>query len=74
MQVEFGQIQIKNPVLKNVTDYLIDEGDFEEEELLGKYLWYEELLGKKLQYDALLGKYLLYEELLGKKNFNMINF
>ena len=54
-------------MLKNVTDYLIDEGDFEEEELLGKYLWYEELLGKKLQYDALLGKYLLYEELLGKK-------
>ena len=28
-------IQIKNPVLKQVTDYLIDEGDFEEEELLG---------------------------------------
>ena len=35
-EVEFGQIQIKNPVLKNVTDYLIDEGDFEEEELLGQ--------------------------------------
>jgi len=30
----FG-LQSKNPVLKNITDYLIDEGDAEEEELLG---------------------------------------
>lgn len=27
--------QTKNPVLKNITDYLIEEGDAEEEELLG---------------------------------------
>ncbi|WAR18602.1 SRRTB-like protein [Mya arenaria] len=26
---------VKNPVLKNITDYLVDEGSFEEEELLG---------------------------------------
>ncbi|XP_071110678.1 serrate RNA effector molecule homolog isoform X3 [Haliotis cracherodii] len=26
----------KNPVLKNITDYLVDEGSFEEEELLGE--------------------------------------
>ena len=25
----------KNPVLNNITDYLVDEGSFEEEELLG---------------------------------------
>lgn len=30
----FG-LQSKNPVLKNITDYLIDEADAEEEELLG---------------------------------------
>ena len=47
-------------MLKNVTDYLIDEGDFEEEELLGKYLWYEELLGKYLWSEELLGKKLQY--------------
>ena len=26
---------VKNPVLKNITDYLVEEGSFEEEELLG---------------------------------------
>ena len=26
----------KNPVLKNITDYLVEEGSYEEEELLGK--------------------------------------
>ncbi|KAL4238345.1 hypothetical protein ACF0H5_003055 [Mactra antiquata] len=26
---------VKNPVLKNITDYLVDEGSFEEDELLG---------------------------------------
>jgi hypothetical protein len=25
----------KNPVLQNITDYLVEEGSFEEEELLG---------------------------------------
>ena len=25
----------KNPVLKNITDYLVEEGSYEEEELLG---------------------------------------
>ena len=28
----------KNPVLKNITDYLVEEGSFEEEELLGTIL------------------------------------
>ncbi|XP_060555342.1 serrate RNA effector molecule homolog [Ruditapes philippinarum] len=28
-------LTVKNPVLKNITDYLVDEGSFEEEELLG---------------------------------------
>lgn len=28
-------LTVKNPVLKNITDYLVDEGNFEEEELLG---------------------------------------
>lgn len=27
----------KNPVLKNITDYLVEEGSFEEEELLGMF-------------------------------------
>ena len=26
---------VKNPVLKNITDYLVEEGSFEEDELLG---------------------------------------
>ena len=26
----------KNPVLKNITDYLVEEGSYEEEELLGQ--------------------------------------
>ena len=25
----------KNPVLRNITDYLVEEGSYEEEELLG---------------------------------------
>ncbi|XP_052270807.1 serrate RNA effector molecule homolog isoform X2 [Dreissena polymorpha] len=28
-------LTVKNPVLKNITDYLVDEGSFEEDELLG---------------------------------------
>lgn len=27
----------RNPVLKNITDYLVDEGSYEEEAYLGKY-------------------------------------
>lgn len=34
-EVPCDMVQIRNPILKNVTDFLIDEGDFEEEELLG---------------------------------------
>lgn len=40
----FGHLQgsfsftSKNPVLKNITDYLVEEGSFEEEELLGTIL------------------------------------
>ncbi|CAG2197503.1 Serrate RNA effector molecule homolog A,Serrate RNA effector molecule homolog B,Serrate RNA effector molecule homolog [Mytilus edulis] len=34
--VPCDMVQIRNPILKNVTDFLIDEGDFEEEELLGQ--------------------------------------
>jgi len=30
----------KNPVLKNVTDYLVEEGSFEEEELLGMVFYH----------------------------------
>ena len=33
-QPEFGFVS-KNPVLKNITDYLVDEGSFEEDELIG---------------------------------------
>lgn len=28
----------KNPILKNITEYLVDEGSYEEEALLGKKL------------------------------------
>lgn len=34
-QPTFGFVS-KNPVLKNITDYLVDEGSFEEDELMGK--------------------------------------
>ncbi|RUS86506.1 hypothetical protein EGW08_005756 [Elysia chlorotica] len=34
-QPEFGFVS-KNPVLKNITDYLVDEGSFEEDELMGE--------------------------------------
>ncbi|KAK3794133.1 hypothetical protein RRG08_059562 [Elysia crispata] len=34
-QPEFGFVS-KNPVLKNITDYLVDEGSFEEDELIGE--------------------------------------
>lgn len=34
-QLGFGLIS-RNPLLKNITDYLIEEADAEEEELLGK--------------------------------------
>lgn len=33
--MSFGLVS-KNPVLKNITDYLVEEGSFEEEELLGQ--------------------------------------
>lgn len=38
----------KNPILKNITEYLVDEGSYEEEALLGKNIgiddWKRELL------------------------------
>ena len=38
-QPEFGFVS-KNPVLKNITDYLVDEGSFEEDELMGRSFWF----------------------------------
>jgi len=35
-------LQSRNPVLKNITDYLVEEGDYEEEELLGVNISKEE--------------------------------
>lgn len=35
-QPQFGFVS-KNPVLKNITDYLVEEGSFEEDELIGGY-------------------------------------
>lgn len=34
----FGFVS-KNPILKNITEYLVDEGSYEEEALLGKMLF-----------------------------------
>ena len=34
MQPQFGFVS-HNPVLKNITDFLVEEGSFEEEELIG---------------------------------------
>jgi len=39
----FGFVS-KNPILKNITEYLVDEGSYEEEALLGKILWNFSLL------------------------------
>ena len=33
-QPQFGFVS-RNPVLKNITDFLVEEGSYEEEELLG---------------------------------------
>ncbi len=42
-QHSFGLIS-HNPVLKNITDYLVEEGNYEEEELLGRW-WGLGMLG-----------------------------
>jgi len=35
MQQSFGFVS-SNPLMKNITDYLVDEGSYEEDILLGK--------------------------------------
>ena len=38
LQMSFGMVS-KNPVLKNVTDFLVDEGSAEEDALMGMWLF-----------------------------------
>lgn len=45
----FGFVS-KNPILKNITEYLVDEGSYEEEALLGKMF----LVGLEFQFVEML--------------------
>jgi len=43
VQRSFG-FASNNPLMKNITDYLVDEGSFEEDILLGKHLFVDRTL------------------------------
>jgi hypothetical protein len=69
----FG-LQSKNPVLKNITDYLIEEADAEEEELLGltsetKDDTDGELLDRDLELITVLDKIILYLRIVHSVDF-----
>lgn len=69
----FG-LQSKNPVLKNITDYLIEEGDAEEEELLGlsgenKEEGEGEMIEREPELIAVLDKIILYLRIVHSVDF-----
>ncbi|KAL7016295.1 hypothetical protein ACKWTF_009992 [Chironomus riparius] len=69
----FG-LQSKNPVLKNITDYLIEEANAEEEELLGlssesKENNDGEFLERDLEYISVLDKIILYLRIVHSVDF-----
>lgn len=73
-RVTFG-LQSKNPVLKNITDYLIEEADAEEEELLGlssdnnKEDSEGELLERDTELISVLDKMILYLRIVHSVDF-----
>lgn len=71
-QKSFG-LQSNNPVLKNITDYLIEEADAEEEELLGLSGGKEESEGEALDRDpeiiSVLDKIVLYLRIVHSFDF-----
>lgn len=71
-QKSFG-LQSNNPVLKNITDYLIEEADAEEEELLGLAGGKEENEGEALERDpeiiSVLDKIVLYLRIVHSFDF-----
>lgn len=71
-QKSFG-LQSNNPVLKNITDYLIEEADAEEEELLGLAGGKEENEGEALDRDpeiiTVLDKIVLYLRIVHSFDF-----
>jgi hypothetical protein len=72
-KVSFG-LQSKNPVLKNITDYLIEEADAEEEELLGlssenKDESEGEFLDRDPELIAVLDKIILYLRIVHSVDF-----
>lgn len=66
MQQSFGLVS-QNPVLRNITDYLIEEASAEEEELLGQASETEESEEK----DSAMIKVNQFKHLLNVKPFTM---